>query len=231
MLWEDDNPVQKIPQATVTDLAFSIQCRQLPVDHLHALSSALQQVIPGLVKDGIGIHEIHIAGSQNGWERPDPELGQYLIPSRRTRLSLRVAKDRVEEISGKLQNLTLSTTSFKLTLGNVKNRPIRHSDTLYARHVLMQDKAEEQDENLFLEHMATELETRGIHVKKALCGKINHINTADSPLVTRSLMIADLSPGESINLQQQGLGKHLHLGCGLFLPMKGIQHLTADKGD
>jgi CRISPR-associated protein Cas6 len=231
MLWEDDSPAQNIPEATVTDMAFSIQCRQLPVDHLHALSLALQQAIPELIDDGIGIHEIHIAGSQNGWERPNPGLGQYLIPSRRTRLSLRIPKNRTDEISRKLQNLTLNTRDFELTLGNVKVRPISYHDTLYARHVLMQSHAEEQDENLFLQHMAEELGVQGIHVKKALCGKINHIHTADTPLVTRSLMIADLTPAESINLQQQGLGKHQHMGCGLFLPMKGIQHLSADKSD
>lgn len=231
MLWEDDNPAQTLPEAKVTDLAFSIQCRQLPVDHLYPLSLALQQMLPDLVENGIGVHEIHIAGSQNGWERPDPKQGQFLIPSRRTRLSLRVPKNSVDEIIQTLQGCTLQTNDFELTLGKVKERAIGFHDTLYARHVLMQNQAEEQDENLFLQRMAEELREQGIHVRKALCGKINHINTSDSPLITRSLMIADLTPSESIDLQQHGLGKHQHLGCGLFLPMKGIQHLAADKGD
>ncbi len=231
MLWEDDNPAQTLPEAKVTDLAFSIQCQQLPVDHLYPLSLALQQVLPDLVENGIGVHEIHIAGSQNGWERPDPKQGQFLIPSRRTRLSLRVPKNSVEGIIHTLQGCTLQTNDFELTLGKVKERAIGFHDTLYARHVLMQNQAEEQDENLFLQRMAEELHEQGIHVRKALCGKINHINTSDSSLITRSLMIADLTPSESIDLQQYGLGKHQHLGCGLFLPMKGIQHLAADKGD
>ncbi|WP_419631332.1 type I-MYXAN CRISPR-associated protein Cas6/Cmx6 [Thiolapillus sp.] len=32
-----------------------------------------------------------------------------------------------------------------------------------------------------------------------------------------------------MKLQQEGLGDHQHLGCGIFLPMKGIQ--AVDMGD
>lgn len=229
MLWQDDDTHEEAPAADVVDLAFSIRCRQLPVDHLHALSSALLEAFPGLQQNRIGIHEIHIAGSQNGWERPDPELGQYLMPSRRTRLCMRVPKSKAEDIARQLQDHTLEIDGCELTLGSVKERPIASHDTLYARHVLMKNKAEEQDENIFLERMARELEEIGIHVKKALCGKTSQIRTDDTPLCTRSLMIADLSPVESIRLQQEGLGEHQHLGCGIFLPMKGIQ--AVDTGD
>jgi len=35
-------------------------------------------------------------------------------------------------------------------------------------------------------------------------------------------MIADLKTGESLALQQVGLGEGRKLGCGLFLPHRGI---------
>ncbi len=229
MLWEDDTSSEESPTADAVDLAFSMQCRQLPVDHLYALSSALQGALPDLREDRIGVHEIHIAGSQNGWERPDPTLGQYLVPSRRTRLHIRVPGSRAEEISQKLQNLTLNVKGCQLTLGAVKEKPLACHDTLYARHVVMENEAEVKDENLFLQRMAAELEQQGIKVRKALCGKTSQISTTDGPLHTRSLMIADLNPTESMLLQQQGLGAYQHMGCGLFLPMKGIQHLAADE--
>lgn len=231
MLWEDDATIEEAPISDVVDLAFSIRCRQLPVDHLDALSTALQQALPGLQEARIGVHEIHIAGSQNGWERPDPALGQYLMPSRRTRLNIRVPKNRMAEITAALQDQTLDIDGCELTLGPPREKPLLPADTLYARHVLMRDNAEEQDENLFLNRMAAELQESGIKVRKALCGKTTELKTAQGTLCTRSLMIADLSPAESIQLQQRGLGNHQHLGCGLFLPMKGIQHLDADKGD
>ncbi|WP_457671773.1 type I-MYXAN CRISPR-associated protein Cas6/Cmx6 [Thiolapillus sp.] len=229
MLWEDDTAAEETPTADALDLAFSIRCRQLPVDHLYALSSALQQALPALREDHIGVHEIHIAGSQNGWKRPDATLGQYLVPSRRTRLHIRVAKDKAKEVTRALQNRTLDVDGCQLTLGAVKEKPLRSHDTLYARHVVMKNNAEIQDENRFLQRMAAELEQQGIKIRKALCGKTSQIGTAHGPLYTRSLMIADLSPAESILLQQRGLGEHQHLGCGLFLPMKGIQHLAADE--
>jgi len=39
---------------------------------------------------------------------------------------------------------------------------------------------------------------------------------------TRSLMLADLTVEEAVKLQQQGLGADRKLGCGLFIPHKGI---------
>jgi CRISPR-associated protein Cas6 len=222
MLWEEDDKEKPQTSSKIVDLAFSMQCRQLPVDHLHSLSQALAQVLPRMRDDRIAVHEIHIAGSQNGWERPDPSQGQYLMPSRRTRMSLRVPADKAEAIADKLQGVTLDIGGCELTLGKAKTKPLSSHDTLYARHVMMLDD-EWDDENLFLQRMAEELGREGIKIRKALCGKGSHIATPEGPLPTRSLMIADLSPSDSLRLQQQGLGEHQHLGCGVFIPMKGIQ--------
>ncbi len=230
MLWEDEQTREQQTSSDTVDLAFSMQCRELPVDHLHALSQALEQVLPEMREDGIGIHEIHIAGSQNGWERPDPSLGQHLMPSRRTRMSLRVPADKADEISRRLQGVTLDIDGCELTVGKPRSRPLASHDTLYARHVLMRED-EKDDENLFLQRMAEELATQGIRIRKALCGKGSYIDTPEGPLPTRSLMIADLSPADSLKLQQEGLGEHQHLGCGLFLPMKGIQRVESPGDD
>ena len=46
--------------------------------------------------------------------------------------------------------------------------------------------------------------------------------TPEVSLLTRSLMLADLTLEESLRLQQQGLGTHRHMGCGIFIPHKGI---------
>ena len=230
MLWEEDKTEEQQTSSDVVDLAFSMQCRQLPVDHLHALSQALEQILPEMRESGIAVHEIHIAGSQNGWERPDPSLGQYLMPSRRTRMSLRVPADQADKIAKQLEGATLDIDDCELTLGKPRIRPLASHDTLYARHVLMRED-EWEDENLFLQRMADELAAQGIKVSKALCGKGSHISTPEGLLHTRSLMIADLSPADSLKLQQEGLGKHQHLGCGIFLPMKGIQAVDPARDD
>ncbi|BAO45374.1 type I-MYXAN CRISPR-associated protein Cas6/Cmx6 [Thiolapillus brandeum] len=230
MLWEDDKVEKPQTSSETVDLAFSMQCRQLPVDHLHPLSQALAQVLPQMRDNRIAVHEIHIAGSQNGWERPDPSQGQHLMPSRRTRMTLRVPADHAVEVANKLQGITLDIDGCELTLGKAKAKPLSSHDTLYARHVVMLDD-EWDDENLFLQRMAEELDRQDIQIRKALCGKGSHIATPNGPLHTRSLMIADLSPSDSLRLQQQGLGEHQHLGCGIFLPMKGIQAVPSPGDD
>ena len=71
----------------------------------------------------------------------------------------------------------------------------------------------------------------GIEIKKALCGMINPIKTPDGPILTRSLMLAELPPEHSVKLQQEGLGTHRHLGCGLFLAHKGIAAVGESTDD
>ena len=65
----------------------------------------------------------------------------------------------------------------------------------------------------------------GIRPRKMLCGIERLIRTPDGLLRTRSLMVADLSPDESVALQAEGLGPERALGCGLFLPHKDIQEV------
>jgi hypothetical protein len=68
-----------------------------------------------------------------------------------------------------------------------------------------------------------------IRVRKALCGKTTALAAPDGPIETRSLMLADLTPEESLRLQQQGLGPHRAMGCGLFIPHKGIAAVHKPK--
>jgi len=42
-------------------------------------------------------------------------------------------------------------------------------------------------------------------------------------------MIADLEVEESLRLQQKGLGPYRYLGCGLFIPHKGIDDIRKKK--
>ena len=45
-------------------------------------------------------------------------------------------------------------------------------------------------------------------------------------------MVADLDVEEAVVLQQRGIGVHQKIGCGLFIPHKGIKavhEMTADK--
>jgi hypothetical protein len=98
---------------------------------------------------------------------------------------------------------------------------------LFARYVVADA---DEDEDQFLRRIASELRQRGIKVRKALCGKTLSLSTPTGPLMTRSLMLAELSLDEAIALQQQGIGDHQTMGCGIFLPHKGIEAVAKGAG-
>lgn len=221
MFWQDEKkPGEfKVPQ-NVVDLLFTIQCREIPVDHNHALSVALRDAIPEIADDDrIGVHTIHVAGSQNGWERPAHNTDERLLLSRRTKLALRVPKERADEISRQLLGKTIDIDGCELRIGAAKERLLSAQGTLFARYVACEFDEEEMH---FLQRMSEELSKLGIEVRKALCGKSIPIHTPQGPINTRSLMLANLSPQEAVRLQETGLGPGREMGLGIFLPHKGI---------
>ncbi len=77
MFWQDqeDKKQKFVVPDNVVDLSFKVQCKQLPLDHAHALSQTIQQALPWFAEEPqAGIHLIHGAESGNGWIRPqDPD--------------------------------------------------------------------------------------------------------------------------------------------------------------
>ena len=68
MFWqEDDKPQGFKVSDDIVDLVFDIQCRELPVDHAHELSVALEALLPGLQQDQrLG------AARPQAWSETDP---------------------------------------------------------------------------------------------------------------------------------------------------------------
>ena len=107
MFWTEDNDAVEefsVPD-DVLDVAFTIKCRTLPVDHAWSLSSRLLEVLPWLEEEEqAGVHLIHGAASGNGWYRPEETPNALLHLSRRARLRLRLPRHRLDdacELSGK----------------------------------------------------------------------------------------------------------------------------------
>jgi CRISPR-associated protein Cas6 len=229
MFWEEDNANQRpeLPD-DVVDLLFSIDCRELPVDHAYSLSRAIRDELPWLEDEArAAVHTIHVAGSQNGWERPAHDGDQLLILSRRTKLTLRVPVERLED-AARLTDRKLDLGGFPLKIGKSKTRPLTKQGTLFSRYVVCQAGEEEHD---FLRRMATELAAMGIPMKKALCGKETALRTPDGLVHTRSLLLANLSLEHALLLQRLGLGPHRLMGCGIFLPHKGIDPVKKQGDD
>jgi len=220
MYWQDQvNKDQKfVVPDDIVDLSFKVQCKQLPLDHAHALSQTIQQALPWFVDEPkAGIHLIHGAESGNGWIRPQ-EPDALLSLSRRTRFMLRLPKHRVDDASN-LVGKDLNVAGYDLVLSSPNQKSLSALTTIFARYVKTDDL---EDEEAFLKQAAEMLRQEGIKVKKMMSGRTHVLRMPDKDMLTRSLMIDGLELEESIYLQQNGLGAGRLVGCGLFLPHKGI---------
>ncbi len=219
MYWQEEQDVDEfvVPE-NVLDVAYSIECRSLPVDHAHALSQAIADALPWFAdEEQAGLHLIHGAESGNGWERPE-HGDDVLYLSRRTKLVLRLPRHRLNDAQS-LEGQSIKVGYNTLKVGSSRKRLMSKEATLYARYVA---GLEGQDEEAFIADMVALLKDAGIRFKKVLCGKETTLKTPEGDLVTRSLMVADLLPEDSVRLQEEGLGEFRKMGCGLFIPHKGV---------
>lgn len=217
MYWQEEERSEtfEVPE-NILDLAFKIDCPTLPVDHAWALSQAISALLPWFAEEG-ALHIVHGGESSNGWQRPQ-EGDALLYLSRRTPLTLRLPSGRAADARQRLTGAVLEVGGSPMRLGEGKARPLAKATTLYARYV----DTEGLDEDGFLRASIEALRGRGIGFKKILCGRSHAIRTPDGPIETRSLMVSDLGLADSIRLQEQGLGPHRALGCGLFIAHKTV---------
>lgn len=220
MYWREDegDANDRQPPQDFFDLSFRIRGEQLAIDHAFALASAIRDHLDPELCERIGVHQIRVAESGNGWNRPDHE-GASLRLSKRVRLVIRVHqhdRDSLEQLCGK----TLDIAGESIQIGETSPRPLSTLDTLFARAVACDL---EQPEEVFLTNVAAELDGLGITVKKMLCGTSGLIRTDSADIFTRSLLVAGLQPREAIALQRHGIGGQRILGCGLFVGHKGIE--------
>jgi len=219
--WEEDQKKEpyQAPE-NVVDISYLLTGKTLPIDHAHALSKAIMEALPWFKDEpDAGVHLIHVAASSNGWERPEDSPSGVLHLSRRTRMTLRIPSHRIEEAK-KLSGQILDIAGESVIVGKSSVKHLSTLPTLFSRHVVT---GEDQEESDFMDEIYKEFMELGIKARKILCGKSHQMNTPDGVIHTRSVMVADLEPEQSVLLQEKGLGTHRKMGCGLFLPHKGIK--------
>ena len=220
MHWEEteDDADAQIVSADVVDLLFSIRCRSIPIDHGTALKEAIGSKLDWLEKEPLAaIHQIHVAESSHGWQRPDKE-GGFLLPSRRTRLIMRMPSHRIEDCRS-LLGQQLDIEGHSLSIGEFKTRPLSTLTTIFSRYI---ESEIDEDEEAFIERMLKWLRKENIHVKKMMSGLMVRHQSGDDFVATRKLMLSGLSIRDSLRLQQRGMGNNMLMGIGIFLPHKGI---------
>ncbi|VAW91173.1 hypothetical protein MNBD_GAMMA23-183 [hydrothermal vent metagenome] len=228
MYWSEnkDKKAEFIVPDNIVDVVFNIQGKAVPLDNAHALSSAIEQLLPWVAENPqIGIHQIYGAESGNGWLRPENTENEVLYLSRRQKLILRIPKEQLAETQ-QLTGQTLTVDEYELKIGQSVVRKLSEMNIIFARHVVV--NGQEQSEDEFMQACAAQCNALGIEVKKMMCGLERTIQLPGRQLITRGLMLADLEKEDSIKLQENGLGMERKLGCGLFVPQKGIDTANPD---
>jgi CRISPR-associated protein Cas6 len=223
-MWEEEEEPIISNAGQMVDLSFSLDCKTLPSDHAWALSQAISNALPWFNElENTGLHLIHIAESGNGWHRPDDML--YL--SKRTKLILRVPFHFVSEAQT-LCGKQFGIHGHCMAIKESHLKPLSPSPVLFSRYVLA-DKQQSEEE--FIKVALQDVQNRGIHCRKMLAGLTHEFKTPNDVLFTRSLMLANLNPEDSLLLQIKGLGNYQKRGFGVFIPHKDIKAVgqTMDK--
>jgi len=195
----------------MVDLAFAVQGDVLPRDHRRSLAEAVLRALPWLagLQPRAGLHRLNVSGTG---------AAQVLL-SRRTRLVLRLPRERAQE-AARLAGMHLDIDGHGLRLGEAHVRELLPWGTLYAHFVA----TEESDEAAFLRAVEAELETLGVSCR-AICGRAQAVEAGR--LHGYSVMLDGLSAADALRMQEQGLGAHRELGCGVFVPHKSAAAVGA----
>ncbi len=192
----------------MTDILFDLKGNFVPAGYPLPLWSEIVKTLPWL-KDEVhaGILPLKGAESRDG----------MLLPQR-AKLALRIP-EKYETQALALTGKMLDVEGNRLDVGQGRKRPIEAYPTLKAQIVESQ-----LDEAAFLEEVGHALAALGIPCKW-ICGKRQSLQLASGTVSGYSLVVHDLKPADSIRLQQVGLGKYRHYGCGIFVPHKTIAGL------
>ena len=201
----------------VFDLVFKLRGSRLEIDHAYALAEALKSRLKTETIARIGVHGVHMADSANGWNRPQ-QADTEMPLSRRARLVIRLHRDDHDEVMS-ISEQSLRLGKQQLDIGTSSIRKLSSMGILYARAVRCDARQSEPD---FLAQTAADLQHLDIKVARMICGRSGEVRSKAGTLFTRALLVADLKPEESVRLQQHGLGEERLLGCGLFVPHRGI---------
>jgi CRISPR-associated protein Cas6 len=190
------------------DVSFGLKGSYLPPGYQFALWQELVRCLPWLeAEESAGMLPMRGAMSN----------GIVLLPQR-AKLILRLPA----ALAGKAAALSgqqLKLESGLLLVGAAGQRRLQPCTTLHAHLV---EGAEE--ENRFLDWVAGQLNEMGIACKW-ICGKRTSIGDASRKISGYSLVLHDLKPEASLQLQYTGLGGNRRFGCGIFVQYKAIAGL------
>ena len=206
--WPENKPEEYIPH--MIDLQFDLAGTTIPADNAQLLFEALLRLLPWIGEEpGTGIQHLKGAETNSG--------DATLNINRRTKLFMRVPKARLDDMQ-KLTGQTLDIAGHALQIGSFKTRAFSPFGNIYAHFVDTGSTTEEQ----FVQDVMNELDGHFQLRCGFICGKRQTLQSATGPLFGYSLMLHDVPPHKSLQLQDEGMGRNRLLGCGIFIPHKSI---------
>lgn len=187
------------------DVVFELSGDMLPAAYPYALWEELIRLIPefAAAKD-VGVVPLRMAEGNEG----------MLLP-KRAKLTLRLPQALAEAASS-LSQQQLRVAGNALQLGASKIREIQPFSTLHAQLVTGAD-----DEIEFIAEIEAALAAMDVKAK-LICGQRRSLADAERAITGYSLVLHDLTPDDSLQVQYAGLGAERRYGCGIFVPYKSI---------
>lgn len=194
------------------DLMFDLDGGNLPAAHRFALWAALLRLVPDLAEEKLlGVLPLRSTIS-----------GQGMLLAKRAKLVMRMPTTLAGSVASSLTGQQLDIAGNSLHLGAAKTRTIQPYPTIHAELV-----TGPSDEPLFVEGIRKQMGELGV-TGKLICGKRVSVSGGQGPIHGYSLVLHDLKPEASLQLQYAGLGDDRRFGCGIFVPYKVITGLSED---
>ncbi len=211
-LYDDHAEMSKIGIAAMSDAHLELRGPRMPVDHGYLLFRELLRLLPWIEDEALlGIHQVHGADSGAG----------ELMLNRRTKLVVRCPAGRLDELT-KLNGQKIHLERQELVIGACKVKPLSRYTPLYA-HCVVSGSADEREFTLDIMRMLSQM---GIS-SRFICGRPQRVFDGRDTVSGYSLLLHSLPLEHAIHMQQQGLGAHRKLGCGIFIPHKSIAAVGA----
>jgi len=198
------------------DLVFDLEGGTIPVTYQFSLWAEIVRLAPQLSEDKfVGVLPLRTSESNEG----------LLLPKRAKlvlRLPAALADYAAACLSGQRLNLSVNTRlpgEGSLLLGESKSHQINPHPTIHAQLV-----TGASDEELFTNSINLQLSGMGV-AGRLICGKRRTLIGNQQTIYGYSLVIHDLKPEASLQLQYTGLGEERRFGCGIFVPHKVISGL------
>lgn len=190
-------------------MMFDLGGGTLPVTYPFALWAEIVRHAPQLAEEKqVGVLPLRTSESNEG----------LLLPNR-AKLVLRLPTTLIDAAS-LLTGSIMRIGSSQLQLGTGRTRPIQPYSTLHAQLV-----AGASDEAILMDNIRAQLIEMKI-AAQLICGKHRTLAGDQHTIHGFSLVIHDLKPEGSLQLQYAGMGEYRQFGCGIFVPHKVISGLN-----